>query len=156
MNDKKTFKMLLALPSYATNFTLVDDTILNGTDGFSLNRMKISKAFFQRTTTDYSVICFKIDNENSLESSTANLNTGYYYDGINVPTENNKIFKSLLCPTDMLVYCNEDQNSWDYIHPSNNSDNVKELTIYVTKNGSATPLTDIQIDNRLIVELEFR
>lgn len=156
-----TRKILLALPSSGTRFTLVDDpnnSGINGSDGFSVSKMRITKLYFRRLTSDNTgvlkVLNIRLENSgNSNVGALDRMNTVYYYDGVNIPSV--KYFCNVITEnqSDSLLTYYNNSDQWDYI-TSDNADNLKQLDIYVYENGTSLS-NQITTDNRLYIELEF-
>jgi hypothetical protein len=156
-------RLMLCLPSAGTQVTLVDDDYLNfnGSNGFSVNRMRISKLYYKRNVSDTSQPALKVLNfriENTGNPGGCDMNISWFYDGVNVPTQNQKFFANIVTHNEVnsvITYDNCSESHWDYINKTpDTSDNMKTITIYVYENGTAL-CGDITVDNRLYLELEF-
>jgi hypothetical protein len=162
MSELNVHRIMLCIPSAGTQFTLVDDdnNNFNGSDGFSVNRMRISKLYYRRVVSDTSQPALKVLNiriENTGNPSACDMNNCFFYDGENVPTASNKYFASIITGNEkdsIISYYNQEAH-WDFINKTpRTSDNLKLLTIYVYDNAGVL-CSDITVDNRLYLELEF-
>lgn len=153
--ERRTHKALFALASAGTRVTLVDDDIDNGTSGFSISHMRISKLYFRRAVENIALLkclCIRINNLGNTQT-TDNFNTCYFYDGVNIPTQ--KFFANIISENEQNSTITYNTNGgWDFINKTEQSDNVKDIEILIYDQGD-TLCEDISIDNRLYLELEF-
>lgn len=157
-SSNNSHRFLLCLPSYATEFTLIDDDLDNGGGGFSLNKMKITKLYYKRliTNTSENLKVLNIRIVNSGNPNGQDLNTVFFYDGVNIPSSSNKFFANIIADNTANSTISYFNNSigWDYVNKYGNSDNIKTMQIYIFEDG-LTPCADITIDNRLYLEIEI-
>ena len=152
---EKSHKIMLCLASAGTQVTLVDDDVNNGTNGFSVSKMRVSKLYFRRTNSDPNLLkCINIQINNIGNVDGGDLNTCYFYDGINVPSS--RFFCNIISEnqSDSIISYYNEGSKWDYINKYGQYDNMKTIEILVYQEGT-TLLNEITQDNRLYIELEF-